>query len=309
LPAELLKLETEGGLIHYLRELAAATKDGGASALKRFDEAKLLLVGPGEVGKTWLLAALQNKTPQHTPSTKGLEIAREPLPLPHPTEPGRTLRLNCWDFGGQDLYQITHQIFFSTKAIYLLVWKPRTGIDPDLIARLERIQLSAGRTAKVLMVSTHADENVPVNIGKDALRQRFGDLIWDFYETDSAKGPEGTGIAKLRLEIARAAAQLEGMDTPFPPGWHSAQAAIRKSKKTTMTFADFARKCESEGGLERASAADLAAVMEVQGHAVFFADAAGQSASGLADEKNLVVLDPEWLAKAVGFVLEDKPTM
>jgi Leucine-rich repeat (LRR) protein len=302
LPAELLKLDSKG-LIRYFRELAATTTP------KRFDEAKLLVVGPGEVGKTWLLAALQGRTPQKTPSTKGLEIAREPLPLPHPTEPGRTLQLNCWDFGGQDLYQITHQIFFSNKAIYLLVWKPRAGVDPDLIARLDRIQLSAGRTAKVLMVSTHADENVPAAIGKDALRQRFGDLIWDFCEADSAKGAEGTGIANLRVEIARAAAQLEGMDTPFPPGWHTAQAAIRKSKKTTITFAEFAKTCKSKGGIDILSSADLATVMEVQGHAVFFADAAGKSASGLADEKNLVVLDPEWLAKAVGFVLEDKATM
>src|SRR2546425_92775 len=46
LPAELLKLNTEG-LIRYLRELASATEQGGALALKRFDEAKLLLVGPG----------------------------------------------------------------------------------------------------------------------------------------------------------------------------------------------------------------------------------------------------------------------
>ena len=79
LPAELLKL-AEGGserLIEYLRELAKAEDTAGKEAARRFDEAKLLLVGPGEVGKTWLLRALQGRTPEPTPSTKGIEIDRK----------------------------------------------------------------------------------------------------------------------------------------------------------------------------------------------------------------------------------------
>lgn len=312
LPAELIKL-AEGDssrLIEYLRELAKAADAAGEDAARRFDEAKLLLVGPGEVGKTWLLRALQGQTPEPTASTKGIEIAREPLDLPHPTETGRSLHLNCWDFGGQDYYQITHQIFFSTKAVYLLVWKPRTGLDPELLQRLERIRLSAGRTAKVLIVSTHADKGVPAIIGKEALQEQFGNLIWGFYETDSVNGANGTGIAALKDAIAQAAAQLEGMDLPVPPAWHTDQRAIRSRRKNkkTLTFAEFAEVCHEKGQLDAASAADVANIMEVQGHVVFFADATADGATGRKDADNLVVLDPEWLAKAIGFVLEDDAT-
>ena len=309
LPRELMKLAADRKrIIKYLRDLAAADSEIGKAAPRRFDQAKLLLVGPGNVGKTWLLKALQGHVPNVKESTKGMEIAREPLPVPHPREAERSLQLNCWDFGGQEHYQITHQIFFSAKAVYLLVWKPRTGIDPDLIARLERIQLSAGMTAKVLIVSTHADGNVPAVIGQEALKERFGDLIWGFYETDSACGPEGTGIATIKQAIATVAAQLEGMDVPFLPSWHEAQQEIRRSRKPTMTFQEFARAC-AKHKLDAASAADLAGIMEVQGHTVFFADATADAASGLTAAENLVVLDPEWLAKSVGFVLEDRITM
>jgi len=310
LPQELLKLAKGGSsqFISYLRGLQEGSVASGSAVPKCFNEAKLLLVGPGNVGKTWLLKALQGEVPDVKESTKGMEIAREPVILPHPAEKQRQLKLNAWDFGGQDHYQVTHQIFFSAKAIYLLVWKPRTGIDPDLIARLERIQLSAGQTAKVLIVSTHADGAVPAVIGQEALRERFGDMIWGFYETDSALGAEGTGIAALKQEIARAAAQLEAMDLPFPAHWHEAQAVIRALKKPTVSFKDFAKAC-ARHGLNEVSAAALAGIMEVQGHAVYFADAATDAAACLSAEENLVVLDPEWLAKAVGFVLEDKTTM
>lgn len=304
LPEELLKLYKQNQLIPYLRGLASESD----AAPSLFNEAKLLLVGLGEVGKTWLLKALQSEVPQPTPSTKGMEIAREPVLVPHPNVAGRELCMNAWDFGGQEHYQITHQIFFSAKAVYLLVWKPRVGVDPDLITRLERIQLSAGKSAKVLIVSTHADGIVPAVIGQEALKERFGEMIWGFYKVDSAQGPKGTGIAVLKEAIAAAAAQLEGMDTPYPKAWHAAQKAIRERKLQTMTFKDFALAC-GENKLDLEAAGALATIMEVQGHAVFFADAAQGAEACLNTEENLIVLDPEWLAKAVGFVLEDEPTM
>ncbi len=309
LPPELLALSPDHGklLIKFLHKLEDARATGGATVPRRFDEAKVLLLGAGDVGKTWLLRALQGQVPMHIGSTKGLEIVREPLDVPHPIDPERTLHLNCWDFGGQDYYQVTHQIFFSSKAIYLLVWKPRKGFDPELAARLERIRLSVGRTAKVLVVSTHADDNVPVLLGTDALKQQFGDLIWGFYTVDSAKGCEGAGITQLRKEIALAAAQLEGMDTEFPIEWTNARAAVLDTNKTTMKFNEFA-KIVTENGVMKEHASVFADVMTVQGKAVYFAAAAGEKATGMAGD-NLVVLDPEWLAKAIAFVIEDKPTI
>jgi hypothetical protein len=272
-----------------------------------FNEAKLLLVGPGEVGKTWLLQALQGNVPKNKDSTKGIEIAREPLDLPHPATPGRVIHLNCWDFGGQEQYQITHQIFFSAKAVYLLVWKPRVGFDPELAARLERIELSAGKSARVFIVSTHADGTVPPVIGEQALRERFGELIQGFHAVDSRRGPEGTGIARLKADIAQAASQLEGMDTPFPSTWRAAKAAVcaRAKKRTkTLRYSEFVEICR-EQGLKPESCESLAIVMHELGNIVFFREAAASSEAEMKQGDNLVVLDPEWLAKAVAFVIED----
>ena len=310
LPTEILGLYEEGRLISYLQELAKTRQRVDTTQPYPFDEAKLLFVGSGKVGKTWLLQALQGKVPATTDSTKGLEIAREPLDLSHPTQEGRTLHLNCWDFGGQENYQITHQIFFSPKAIYLLVWDPRPAIPQDLSLRLERIQLSAGQTAKVLIVSTHADQSVPAVPGKEVLKERFGDLIYDFYEVDSEKGSDGTGIASLKADIAKVAAQLEGMDTPFPDEWHKARKAIRETNEATLPFNEFSQICTQQG-LAQEDCESLAIVMDRMGNARFFIDTLqsreeNSSISNVYIEKDLIVLDPEWLAKAVAFVIEDK---
>ncbi len=303
LPDEILRLAELGdlkGLRVYLRSLA----DGGTR--RPFNEAKLLLIGPGEVGKTFLLQALQGKKPVAKGSTKGVEIAREPMDLHHPTQKKRTLHLNCWDFGGQELYQITHQIFFSATAIYLLVWKPRPGIDPGLEDRLERIRLSAGKNAKVFIVSTHADGDVPAVIGEQALRDRFGDMIAGFHAVDSKKGTKGTGIEKLRKEIAKAAAELDGMDTPFAESWIKAQNSIRSMNDPSITFGSFVEEC-AKHGLDGQAAATLAKIMDIQGNATYFDDTA--TPDGVKGHDNIVVLRPEWLAKAVTFVLEDKKVL
>jgi hypothetical protein len=309
LSSELLELDKANKLIDYFQELARAKRSApDGAAFLPFNEAKLLLVGPGEVGKTWLLQALQGNAPKSKGSTKGIEISREPLELPHPTDPSRMIHLNCWDFGGQEQYQITHQIFFSAKAIYLLVWKPRVGFDPELAARLERIELSAGRTAKVFIVSTHADGNVPPVIGEHALRERFGELIQGFYAVDSKRGAEGSGIAQLKADIAKAASQLEGMDTPFPLTWRAAKAAVctqAKKGAKTLRYSQFVDLCQAKD-LKQESCESLAIVMHDFGNIVFFREAAASSDAEMKQGDNLVVLDPEWLAKAVAFVIEDQ---
>ncbi len=303
LPAEILRLAKENKLIAYLHELAAKGEQAHP-----FNEAKLLLIGPGEVGKTWLLQALQGKVPQPTESTKGIEITRQPLDIPHPTEKDRVIHFNCWDFGGQDNYQVTHQIFFSPKAIYLLVWKPRPGVDPDLFARLERIELSAGRTAKVFIVSTHADGPVPAVVGEQAIRERFQGLIGGFFKVDTPGDPRARALPRCGKRLPKRPPHSKGW-TPHSrrPGIE-ASAAIRKLDDTTLPFDRFATVCNA-CGLNADSTESLAIVLDVQGHVVYFSEAASSGKAGVTGAENLVVLNPEWLAKAVAMVIVDEPTI
>jgi hypothetical protein len=182
------------------------------------------------------------------------------------------------------------------------------GFDPELAARLERIELSAGKTAKVFIVSTHADGTVPPIIGELALRERFGELIQGFYAVDSKRGSEGTGMAQLKADIAKAASLLEGMDTPFPSTWREAKAAVcaraKKSAKT-LRYSEFVEICRAND-LKLESCESLAIVMHDLGNIVFFREAAASSEAEIKQGDNLVVLDPEWLAKAVAFVIEDQ---
>jgi Leucine-rich repeat (LRR) protein len=145
-------------------ELAEAYKQGvdavqlylRAGPVIKVHEAKLILVGEGEVGKTCLLSALCDEPfVEGLPSTHGVDIKLVKLTVPYaigeptylespkkPTIPDALLKelampeaeefispttqteitLNAWDFGGQRVYRPTHQLFFSAPAVYLVVW-------------------------------------------------------------------------------------------------------------------------------------------------------------------------------------------
>jgi len=83
-------------------------------------EAKLLIVGEGGAGKTSLLRRLyqtDKSLPGENESTKGIDIHRHEFKLSN----GRNLRLNVWDFGGQEIYHATHQFFLTKRSLYVLV--------------------------------------------------------------------------------------------------------------------------------------------------------------------------------------------
>ena len=104
LPELLLELAEAGQqpLAAYLGSLADAIPHW---------EAKVLLVGEGNVGKTSLVAALRaDPFVEGRSTTHGIEIRT--LELPHPTK-NTTMTVRMWDFGGQEVYRITHQFFFS----------------------------------------------------------------------------------------------------------------------------------------------------------------------------------------------------
>jgi len=287
-------------LMAYLRSLEQA---------EPLYETKLVLVGEGGVGKTTLLKALTGKEPkQNEPTTHGVSIDIHSMHLPHPEKNGVNIQFNAWDFGGQEVYRVTHQFFFSKRSVYLLVWEPRMGVQQCQVEDwLKLIRLRVGDDAKVIIVSTHAKTGERIaRIDQPVFMRDFGSMIVDFIEVDSLEPDpknknEKFGLAALKQLIAHAAQKLEHMGMDFGKTWKEARDELIELGKTQphVAYAKFAAVCEKHG-LEFIGARTLAGIMHDLGYIVYHSK----------DERlrNDVVLQPEWLTKAIGFVLEDRKT-
>jgi GTPase SAR1 family protein len=209
-------------------ELAAAYKEG-LGVVKRYlrakaeaqvvlNEAKLILIGEGEVGKSCLLGAFRGDPwEEGRPTTHGIEI--KPVKVTDPAI-GTKIMLNGWDFGGQRVYRPTHQLFFSAPAVYLVVWKPREGPQQGFVKEWIKLVKHREPEAKILVVATHGG---PKERQPDIDRQEIWDLfgketVLDFFFVESKPlnydektktwVGERAGIKDLRDAIVRVAASL-----------------------------------------------------------------------------------------------------
>jgi hypothetical protein len=290
-------------------ELKAAARlgiDAVQSLLARIDdegvlirEGKIVLVGEGEVGKTSLLAALRNEPfVVGRDTTHGIEV--KPLILSSEDRGvGAEIKLNAWDFGGQEVYRPTHQLFFTAPAVYLVVWKPRQGPELgfvdywiDLIRRR-----TTGADVIIHIVATHHDDDgrlAHLPVGR--LREKYGDLIAGVHHVDSATG---SGIAELRTAITNSAGRLPNLVRRLPSSWLRFQEHLKASGIPYLSHQEYLREAAAYG-LDGESAEMLAMVATELGYWCYY-----PSFEGL---DQLVVLKADWLSTAVSFVLEDEET-
>jgi internalin A len=276
-------------LLSYLRSLEADSSPQY--------EAKVLLLGEGNVGKTSLVAALRGQPFQRDrPTTHGIEL--HALDLPHPTL-DQQLHLTTWDFGGQEVYRVTHQFFYSPRSLYLLVWRPREGQDENAIEGwIRRVKLRIGDTGKIILVATYGAEGRNPELDFPYLKQKFGETLLESLNVDNETG---LGIDRLRQVIAKHAATLPQMGELFSGAWIGARDEIlaQATEHAYITWHELVDICNRHG-LDSAERTTLVTLLHDLGHLIHFGEDEGL--------RDLVVLRPEWLTKAISFVLEDSAT-
>jgi Leucine-rich repeat (LRR) protein len=300
-------------------ELAAAYALG-LEAVKRYllakqdaqvalNQAKLILVGEGEVGKSCLLGALSGDDwVEKRDTTHGIEI--KSLKVTNPSS-GVELTLNGWDFGGQRVYRPTHQLFFSSPAVYLVVWKPREGAVQGFVKEWIRLIKHREPEAKIIVVATHGGPGGrQPDLDRQDIWDEFGrETVVDFFHVDS-RPPKydkknqkwrgrNKGIEDLRAAIARLAGALPDVGRSVPRRWQEASQALVETGEAYLPLTrvvDICRKC----GMSDEEADDFIRISHRLGHLIHY----GQDQR----LKDFVILKPDWLATAVSFVLDDEET-
>src|SRR5262249_12093289 len=143
------------------------------------NEAKLILVGRGGVGKTSLIKRLVHDTfDEGEPETPGVNIQPWELKMPD----GDTVRLHVWDFGGQRILHGTHQFFLTERTLYLLVLSGREdSATQDAEYWLQLIR-SFGENSRVIIALNKSTKH-PFDLNRGLLLEKYP-FIADFVKTD-----------------------------------------------------------------------------------------------------------------------------
>jgi internalin A len=98
---------------HYADVRAGETQD---------IELKVFMLGNGGAGKTQLCRRLGGLSYDPSiPTTHGIQLSEMTLELEDIATP---IRLNLWDFGGQEVYHGSHALFLQGRAVFSVLWTP-----------------------------------------------------------------------------------------------------------------------------------------------------------------------------------------
>jgi internalin A len=278
------------------------------------NEAKLLLVGQGEVGKTCLARQLIFHTFQDQKTTEGIDIWEWDITAP--TVHKEKIKLNVWDFGGQEIYHATHQFFLTKRSVYLLVWNARKSKDYEHIYYWLHTISAFGEDSPIILVLTKVNERDDDLNMKD-LKERFPQVV-GLWKVDSETRQ---GIPELTKEIRRITWQLPHMRTPWVKAWFNVRERLeqkkpdslfgvamqklwgrtskkqkgQKAERDWITAREFQHICESEG-LNKEQTDILDEYLHDLGVIIHFRDR--------LELRNMVILKPEWATDAVYKVLD-----
>ena len=254
------------------------------------NEAKLILVGYGDVGKTSLVNKLVHNTfnPDEG-KTPGINITQWPITL----NEDENVRLHIWDFGGQEIMHSTHQFFLTERSLYLLVLNGRGGHEEtDADYWLSLIQ-SFGNDSPVIVVFNRYNAH-PGDLNRVALMQKYP-FVRAFINTDCENG---LGIEDLRQLIHQETDNLEHLRDSFPASWFSIKNRLASMEENYVAFSRYQEICEELGEEEEQAQESLASYLNSLGIVLNYRDD-----PRLRDTN---VLNPRWVTSGIYTIINSK---
>ncbi|MDQ1591242.1 MAG: internalin [Pyrinomonadaceae bacterium] len=278
-PEILAKTDEPKAIINYYFQHRAGQK-------KPLNEAKMLVVGQGSVGKTSLVRLLtEGKFDPGENKTEGIDIRPWQIEVNN-----QNVRLNVWDFGGQEIMHATHQFFLTKRSLYVLVLDARLGEEENRLEYWLKIIQSFGKDSPVIVVGNKVDQQ-GLDLDRRGLQAKYPN-IKAFVETSC---PESRGIDELKTVITREVGALEHIHDQLLANWFAVKESLEQMKEDYIPFQDYVRLCREKKIDDEISQNTLIGFLHDLGLVLNF--------RGDPRLKETNILNPEWVTNGVYKIL------
>jgi internalin A len=264
---------------------------------QELNEAKLIFVGRGMVGKTELADAISEENYIFNPDRKSTEGIRIKTWQPSIEKQNKKIdfNVNIWDFAGQEINYGTHQFFLTKSSLYVLVWRWRVD-DPANRFSLEywlNIIKLLSDSSPVLVVQNWIDEDGIKRVPEYQWKELFPNIV-GFYHTSCL---DGRGIEELRAEIRQQIIKLPHTSEV----WNKHRVAIRQSLEQNpenyISYSDYLRLCEKHQ-IDKTAAKFLSEQLHKIGVILHFRND--------IRFEDTIILKPEWATQAAYKLIDEK---
>jgi internalin A len=249
------------------------------------NEAKLILVGQGDVGKTSLVKTLvTGKFKRGEKTTEGIKITDWTCSLKKKDK----VTVHIWDFGGQEMMHATHQFFLTARSLYLLVLNRRQGgSDEQADYWLRLIRAFGGKDAPVIVV-LNKQKDEPFDVNRRGWLEKYAENIRGFVETDCE---DSKSMTRLEQAIQEQLQGLKSLKAGFPGRWFAIKNELARMDTQYVTFEEYRAICRRHGEADPESQTSLAGFLHDLGIALNY-----------KDDPRLrfaYVLKPEWVTEGI----------
>ncbi len=203
----------------------------------KLNEAKLILVGEGAAGKTSLIKRfIDNTFDPREDKTDGISI--KPWTV-QAHEENETIKVHCWDFGGQEIMRATHQLFLSERSVYLIVLNIRKDENPE--HWLKQV-MAVSKHSPIIIILNKCDEQFDDNIAKQMLREKYPNIC-AFHKVSCLKN---TGIEKLKKDVIKEISKLGMRQFMIAQNWLKVKQELEKLKSEAdyINYQKFIEVCK-----------------------------------------------------------------
>jgi small GTP-binding protein len=253
---------------------------------KPLDEAKLLIVGEGSVGKSSLIKRLVNDVfdPQQG-KTDGIDVTRWPIDVN-----GVRVVLNVWDFGGQEIMHATHQFFLTERSVYVLVLDVRQGEAQNRLEYWLKLIQSFSGGSPVIIVGNKTDQ-ASLDIDVRGLMTKYPNIVAIL----PASCCTGTGIATVREMLVDVVASMDHVHDLLPGSFFDIKNELEQLEENYLPFTEYQALCRRHNVSSQVTQELLVKFLHDLGTVVCFRDD-----PRLSDTN---ILNPAWVTGGVYKIL------
>ena len=267
---------------------------------KAINETKVIIVGQGSVGKTSLVQRIVNETFNPFESkTDGISISKweiddnkKILEGQKQDEVPQKIKLNLWDFGGQEIMHATHQFFLTKRSLYLLILDARLTQEENRVEYWLKIVQSFGSDSPIIIIGNKIDQH-PLDIDKTGLRTKYPNIVAIL----NASAAENIGIEAIKEEIIKQVDTLPHVRDLLPETWFTIkhQLEILRETKNYLAQNEYLNICKLYGVSDELSQRTLIGFLHDLGVVLHFQDDPRLEALG--------ILNPSWVTNGVYKIL------